>query len=166
MNRNGFTLIELVVVITILGILAVTALPKFINIQNEAQKVALHGLQGALKSGGKLVYSKALLQKQEKIKCANDDPSTCGQVDVGGGLIIRTNLGYPVAVADEIAKMLDMSFGVGHDWSVITTQSGYSEYAAIFIYPTAHDRGQGCSIKYNNAYPSMAPFIPMFTYDC
>ncbi|MGL4893853.1 MAG: type II secretion system protein, partial [Shewanella sp.] len=43
-KQQGFTLIELVVVIIILGILAVTAAPKFINLQGDARVSALNGL--------------------------------------------------------------------------------------------------------------------------
>ena len=47
-NQKGFTLIELVVVIIILGILAVTAAPKFINLQGDARVSALAGMKAAL----------------------------------------------------------------------------------------------------------------------
>ncbi|MGS0728942.1 type II secretion system protein, partial [Shewanella sp. 0m-11] len=47
-KQNGFTLIELVVVIIILGILAVTAAPKFINLQSDARASALQGVKGAI----------------------------------------------------------------------------------------------------------------------
>lgn len=166
MKQNGFTLIELVVVIIILGILAASALPKFVSLQDEAQVAALRGLQGALESSGRLVYSKALLQRQERVECIDNDPLTCGQVDVGGGFIIRTHLGYPVAVADEVAKMLDTSFGAGHDWSAFTALQGYEEFSIIRIYPTARDTVNGCYVQYASAYPNAAPVISIESSDC
>lgn len=45
-NQRGFTLIELVVVIVILGILAVTAAPRFLNLQSDARISALQGMKG------------------------------------------------------------------------------------------------------------------------
>ncbi|WP_350432134.1 type II secretion system protein [Shewanella sp. H8] len=84
-KQRGFTLIELVVVIIILGILAVVAAPKFINLKSDALIANLNGLQGVLKSANTLVYSKAVLSGQEKL-----DP---GSVTLNGETI-STTLGY------------------------------------------------------------------------
>jgi len=49
--KKGFTLIELVLVITILGILAISALPSFINISTQAEQASRDGVVGAVRAG-------------------------------------------------------------------------------------------------------------------
>lgn len=61
-NQKGFTLIELVLVITILGILAVAALPSFIDISTNARQSSMSGVVGAVRSGSALFRSNDLVQ--------------------------------------------------------------------------------------------------------
>lgn len=59
---QGFTLIELIIVIVILGILAVTSAPKFLNLADDAKTARLQGLQAAMESALDISHSKLVLQ--------------------------------------------------------------------------------------------------------
>jgi MSHA pilin protein MshA len=81
-KQSGFTLIELVMVIVILGILAAAALPKFVNLKDEAQLAALKGVAGSISSGNTINYAVKSLNSASGIAIA--DCSAAGGLLEGG----------------------------------------------------------------------------------
>ncbi|MEZ8080116.1 type II secretion system protein [Enterovibrio norvegicus] len=60
-RQGGFTLIEMIVVIVILGILAVTAAPKFLSFTSEARTATLKGVEAAIQSAANITHGKHVL---------------------------------------------------------------------------------------------------------
>ena len=100
-TQQGFTLIELIIVIVLLGILAVTAAPKFLNLQDDARDATLEGIKASLQTSASVVNGKALIND---VLGTTDTPVT---LDVGSDNVTIVN-GYPQATEDNMAALLDI----------------------------------------------------------
>ena len=96
--QAGFTLIELVVVIVILGILAAVALPKFIDLTGDASNSAVQGVAGALASASSINYAARKANIANGI-AVTDCASTGGTNGIGALLQGGLPTGYTVATA-------------------------------------------------------------------
>lgn len=83
MKQKGFTLIELVVVIVILGILAAVALPKFVNLQGDAGTAAAQGVAGAISSATSMNYAKRLISSSAAGTFAMNSTTVCAVSGAG-----------------------------------------------------------------------------------
>ena len=155
-KQNGFTLIELVVVIIILGILAVTAAPKFINLQSDARKSTLEGMKGAIQGANSLVFSKAAISGEEKKGSA--DASTTGSVNIGADDPALTNYGYLQSTVTELSNAMDLSISddetVNADWYIAEGADGAK---AAQLYQSGSARFGNTTTTTNRCYVTYTP---------
>ena len=167
-TQKGFTLIELIIVIVVLGILAVTAAPQFFNFSSDARESTVKGLQGAVNGAKDIIYGKAAiagLEKNEEETCGATGDAVC---EVEG---VELSYGYPVATADGIMAALN----VGSDFSSVVATAAVGAVAIddLVIFPADKsvtddiDPDTECYVIYTQAADeSTPPVITAVTSGC
>jgi len=141
--QKGFTLIELVVVIVILGILAATAAPKFIDLTGDARKSVMQGVQGSINSAVNLAHAKALV---------SNETGATGSITIGSVSYAMVN-GYPAEIGNTtdglgVANLLELDTDSDITFTAVTPLVFTHKSAAT---PTS------CQITYTNATNSETP---------
>lgn len=149
-QQKGFTLIELVMVIVILGILAAFALPRFADLGGDAKVATLKGTAGAVRSASAIVHSAFL--------AANNSSATTATVE---GTVIDLTNGYPAAKPATNGSIVDAAQISTQDYTVDTATAG----TAKIELKGAKDP-TNCEVVYVEAGSGGSPTITYVTSGC
>jgi MSHA pilin protein MshA len=134
-RQSGFTLIELIIVIVILGVLSAFALPRFADLGVNARVSTINGVAGTMKSAAAIAHSQWIVD--------GNTSSTSVTLD---GAAIDMSFGYPTMAGVLVASQIS-----GTDFDTSTTPG------SVFINgaPTEAD----CSVSYNEATSLTSPAV-------
>jgi MSHA pilin protein MshA len=154
MNRSeyrGFTLIELVVVITILGILAAFAIPKFVALDSQARIATISGLAGSVKSAASLARGLSMATS-----------NAAGPVTMEGATVTLLN-SYPDPSLTGIAAAVNSNNGAGGDF---TFTAGNGSTTAATWTKNGAPTPATCAVSYTAPAAGFTPTVTTSTAGC
>ena len=107
MKLNGFTLVELIVVIVILGVLAVTAFPRFLNLSTDSREEVINQISVSVKQANDLVNYKSMMKSYSSQPVPNRDDLL--DIDLNQDGIFETRLKWGFLDNTDIEKQIKLS---------------------------------------------------------
>lgn len=157
-KQQGFTLIELIIVIIILGILAVTAAPKFLDIQDDARESTLRGVEGSVRAVSGIVRSGFLI---------GNSPATLDLEDV------TVNIASGYAAARDICLAIGLNTTTLTDGTDATTASSDGQLECVYTDIAAGDTmvvqpvgNTNCGVTYTEAGSGITVPTVVYEDDC
>ncbi|RUO69514.1 type II secretion system protein [Idiomarina ramblicola] len=157
-TAKGFTLVELIIAVVILSIMAIAALPQFINFSSDAERSRIQSLAGALESSTEIIYAKANVKnlQEEAVTCLGGKMDVATETCPDGGLLLH--FGYPAATERALEQMVTLD-----DWVTSSITSGFS--GGIRIAATEKDI-TACYVHYEEATIGNAAQVVVHTDGC
>lgn len=162
-NQSGFTLIELVVVITIVAILAATAIPRFVNLQRDARISKIQAIFGSIKSAAALAHARCLGDLSQGLVAAGTCGNAAPQANMEGTLITMVNQ-YPTANAAGIIAAAQLAAASD---ALTISAGGAIATSQITIDVVGATTPATCRVTYGAADPGpVSPAIAVLTAGC
>lgn len=156
-KNNGFTLIELVVVIVILGILAVTAAPRFLNLQTDARNARLEGMKGAIEGALAIGYGKMAIEGLEHFRYVSNKNEDTGLTpptpkhdlpfngcNIGGSANCTFAYGYPDSDSYSLSLLVQELQADNSDWIILPG----SDSSHLFVTIQGETDTTACGVRY------------------